>query len=318
MVPPRLLAAVVLAVVTGCGPLHARDGEPGAGATGGEDTAPTADTFAPAPSRDSRREPVADPGPAPTPVGGGSGPSATVPPPGRERPAGTEDPHSSAVQEYVAALAASSDPGRMREGLAEAAEDSPARTYLLHHATVARAWADGDNPQADAEVDRTDAGYRLCRDTAEEGYWGRDRDTDRHCVELTDFAHDDGRVARFRVDGDDPSGALIEGGDSRVGAGGVEATVVTAYRPVNRSVLVVTLDISADDSADIGLPSAVYRTLDGERRNAELTAGRYELDSGASTSAALYFPDSHPGGSVVFTGCLEECSAFLKVALPVS
>ncbi|WP_116248388.1 hypothetical protein [Nocardiopsis sp. FIRDI 009] len=318
MLPTRLLAAVALAVLTGCGPFHVRDGEPGAGATDGGGAAPTTQTADPAPRRDSRSAPAAEPGPAPTPAGGGSGPDATVPTPGRERPSGTEDPHSSAVREYVAALAASSDPDRMRAGLAEAAEDSPAHTYLLHHATVARAWADGDRPRDDAEVTRTDAGYRLCRDTAEEGYWGRDRDADRHCVELTDFTHDDGRVARFRVDGDDPSGTLVEGGDTRVGSGGVEATVVTAYRPVGRSVLVVTLDISAADSADLGLPSAVYRTLDGERRRAELAAGRYELDAGTSTSAALYFPDSHPGGSVVVTGCLEECSALIKLALPVS
>ncbi|WP_143831766.1 hypothetical protein [Nocardiopsis sp. CNR-923] len=128
----------------------------------------------------------------------------------------------------MAALASSSDPDRMREGLGEAAQDSPAHTYLLHHTAVARAWADEGRGLSDPEVDRTDSGHRVCRDVFQEGYWGGGREADRRCVELTDFAYDDGRVARFRVDGVDPSGALVEGGGARVGSGGVEATVVSA------------------------------------------------------------------------------------------
>ncbi|MEV2277369.1 hypothetical protein AB0I72_17460 [Nocardiopsis sp. NPDC049922] len=316
MVPTRLLAAAALLAVTGCGPFPLRDGDPGVGPRGAPPATASPDS-GPAPYR--AREPAAEPGPAPDSSPGaedrtqGEGTA-----PGRPPAAGERAPHSLAADAYVAALAASSDPDRMREGLDEAAEDSPARTYLLHHTAVARAWADGGRTLTDPEADRTDTGYRVCRDVAEEGYWGRDRDSDRRCVELTDFAYDDGRVARFRVDGVDPSGALVEGGRARVGSGGVEAAVVSAYRPVGQTVLVVTLDITTADSADLGLPGARYRTTTGEYRRADRAAGRYELDAGGSTSAALYFPDAHPGGTVLVGGCLEECSALVKLALPVA
>ncbi|OLT29923.1 hypothetical protein BJF83_09415 [Nocardiopsis sp. CNR-923] len=61
----------------------------------------------------------------------------------------------------------------------------------------------------------------------------------------------------------------------------------------------------------------MYRTSDGEYRRADRAAGRSQLDAGGSTGAALYFPDSHPGGTVLLGGCLEECSALIKLALPV-
>ncbi|MFI6578326.1 hypothetical protein ACIBFB_21260 [Nocardiopsis sp. NPDC050513] len=328
MVPIRLLAAAALLAMTGCGPFPAGDGDPDAGPRGASPAATSPDSGrAPAPRR--VREPAAEPGPAPDPSpaaenrtrGAGSAPGS---PPSAGAWAGARAGARAwagqppAADAYVAALAGSSDPDRMRGGLEEAAEDSPAYTYLLHHTAVARAWADGGRGLTDPQVDRTDTGYRVCRDVAQEGYGGGDRDADRRCVELTDFAFDDGRVARFRVDGADPSCALVEGGRARVRSGGVEASVVSAYRPVGQTVLVVTLDIAAAAGADVGLPGAVYRTSDGEYRRADRAVGRYELDAGDSTSAALYFPDSHPGGTVLVGGCLEECSAVVKLALPVS
>src|SRR5699024_11681599 len=50
------------------------------------------------------------------------------------------DPPEEAVDAYMGALAADSDPHRMREGLALAEEGPPAHDYLLHHISRAQAW----------------------------------------------------------------------------------------------------------------------------------------------------------------------------------
>src|SRR5699024_2383822 len=56
------------------------------------------------------------------------------------------DPPEEVVDAYMEALAADSDPHRMREGLALAEEASPAHDYLLHHTSPPQASYDEGQP----------------------------------------------------------------------------------------------------------------------------------------------------------------------------
>ncbi|MFV2197780.1 hypothetical protein [Nocardiopsis sp. LOL_012] len=214
-----------------------------------------------------------------------------------------------AARDYTEALTATGDPDRMAEGWTSATDGSTAHTYLRHRTYVARAWADEGRPLADETAEPVDGGVRICREAPP-------ADGTR-CADLTDFAYEDGLVSGFRVDGLDPAPYLVEGGTDPASSTGIQATVLTAYRSVTDPVMVVVLGISTKESADLDLSGAVYRGPGDDEVRAQAAGGERELDAGDDTQAALYFRDVDLGGEVVLTGCLEECSAFVDLTVPV-
>ncbi|WP_036555571.1 hypothetical protein [Nocardiopsis sp. CNT312] len=214
-----------------------------------------------------------------------------------------------AARDYAEALTATSAPDRMAEGWTSAADGSTAHTYLRHRTYVARAWADGGRPLADETAEPVPDGVRVCRDAPP-------ADGNR-CADLTGLAYEDGLVSDFRVDGLDPGPYLVEGGTDPASSAGTQATLLTAYRSVTGPVLVVVLGISTKESVDLDLSGAVYRNPGDDEVRARAAGGERELDAGDDTQAALYFRDVDLGGEVTLTGCLEECSAFVDLTVPV-
>ncbi|WP_150240944.1 hypothetical protein [Nocardiopsis quinghaiensis] len=210
---------------------------------------------------------------------------------------------------YVAALARTGEPERMREGLERAAEGSTAHTYLTHHAAVARARADGGGSAPDIEVERTGDGYELCPAPGPA--------SDRACAAHGDFTARDGLITGLLVEGRDPGPGLLAPEGVEFESEGVRATLLTAYQSVTDKSLVVTVEFTTDDNASLGLPHATYEHGEGREDQAQEAVGRYELDAGESTRAAFSFPGATPGGTLRVGGCLEECSALVDVALPV-
>ncbi|WP_285732012.1 hypothetical protein [Nocardiopsis sp. ATB16-24] len=210
---------------------------------------------------------------------------------------------------YVAALARTGEPERMREGLALTAEGSDAHAYLTHQAAVAQAWADEGDPAPNTEVNDTADGHELCP-AGEPG-------TEPSCVSYSDLTVEDGLVTGLLVDGRDPGPSLLVAEGKGDESEGVRADLVTAYQSVVDKTLVVTVEFSARERASLDLLQASYERRGGRERRTQSAAGRLELDAGATTHAAFFFPAAVPGGTLRVNGCLEECSALVELALPV-
>ncbi|PDP84508.1 hypothetical protein CQJ94_27965 [Glycomyces fuscus] len=320
MTPTMLAAAAALALfaATGCGAPW--DALPAGKATGEGRTAQPTDLPGPRPGR-----PDADG--APTGPERSAAPSAE--PRGRPSPpaplAGTGGEGArvvaapgEVVAQYVDALARTSDPRRMREGLRHTAEDSAAHAYLLHRAAVAQARADGGRPARDAEAGRTPDGYELCP--------GGDPAAEPACADYGGFTAWDGLLTDLRVDGRDPGPRLLVAEDVADGSEGVRARLLTAYRSTDGGPLAVAVEFTTDGNVSLDLLQASYSGGEGrggaggggggEIRASE-AVGRYELDGGGRTHAAFFFPGAVPGGTLTVGGCLEECSAVVDIELPV-
>lgn len=211
------------------------------------------------------------------------------------------------VQAYMSALAANSDPDRMREGLNQAAEGSTAHAYLTHLASVYQAWYDGGEPADDADFRLTEQGADLCQDAHSSA--------DPACGEFTEFTQENGQITGFLVDGHDPGPRLVLGDGAEDDSEGVHASLLTAYQSAADDILVVTVEFTTVDNADIDLFSATYR--DDDEHRVERAVGRYELDAGSATHAVFYFPLAELDGKIHVGGCLEECSALVDLTLPV-
>lgn len=210
---------------------------------------------------------------------------------------------------YVAALARAGEPERMRRGLALTAEGSDAHAYLVHQAAVAQAWVDEGDPAPNAEVNDTADGYELCP-AGEPG-------AEPPCVSYSDLTVEDGLVTGLLVDGRDPGPSLVVADGEDDESEGVRADLVSAYQSVVDKTLVVTVEFSAKERVSLDLLQASYAKRGGRERRTQSAAGRLELDAGATTHAAFFFPAAVPGGTLRVNGCLEECSALVEIALPV-
>ncbi|MBE3001043.1 hypothetical protein IDM40_20445 [Nocardiopsis sp. HNM0947] len=268
---------------------------------------PDAEEILPAPNGEETGERT-----APAPEGDAAtdahrGSEGEEPPPGG---AAQQDASDTLVRDYVTALAATSDPDRMREGLDLAEEGSAAHAYLRHHAGFAQAWVDAGTPLPDAEVHSVDGAHEVRR-TREPG-------THPVCAVHEHFTENDGRLADLRVDGTDPGPYLSEDDEATDDSEGVHATFLSAHRTVEDGTLVVTADLTTVDDVSLDLDGAVYVPEGSETEEpAAVSVGRYELDAGSGTHAAFIFPGAEPGGELRLGGCLAECSAMVDLALPV-
>lgn len=226
--------------------------------------------------------------------------------PGTEEVA--DDPDPSVVDAYMEALAAGSDPDRMREGLALTAEGSPAHDYLTHRASVAQAWHDQGEPREDADVEHVGQGYELCRADAPEPV----------CETFTGFTHEEGRLVDLLVDDIDPGPLLVRADGVREDHEGVRAVFLSAYRSQADDTLEVTVEFNTVDDVDLDLLGASYTTDEGVEIDPALAVGSYELDAATATRAAFFFPSAKPGGDLRVGGCLAECSALVDITLPVT
>ncbi|WP_017613334.1 hypothetical protein [Nocardiopsis salina] len=229
------------------------------------------------------------------------------PPPGGATQQAASEP---LVHDYVSALAAASDPDRMREGLDLAEEDSTAHAYLRHQAGFSQAWEDAGTPLPDSDVHTASGGNEVCR-TREPG-------TQPVCAVHDHFTENDERLADLRVDGTDPGPRLSAADGVTDESEGVHATFLSAYRSVEDGTLVVTADLTTVDDVSLDLDGAAYVPEGSDAEEpAAVSAGRYELDAGSGTHAAFTFPGADPGGELRLGGCLAECSAMVDLALPV-
>ncbi|MEE2037326.1 hypothetical protein Q8791_08840 [Nocardiopsis sp. CT-R113] len=311
-------AAVILLGVTAVGCGATGDRAPVRSVGGRESTAPalrapeapdpSAETLSgeaephPAPGADLGADPAGEPLSTP-------GPAAEEPAPGTRETA-AEAPEG-AVTAYVRALA-SGDPARMVEGLEHAAEGSVAHDYLTHQASVARARVDAGLPVAAAETEHTADGYELC--TAD------DPRGDPTCSSHGGFTGADGLVGGLLVDGGDPGpGLLVPGPDERpeVKSEGVTATLLTAYRSAADKTLVVTVGFDTRENVDLDLHGTAYQGRNGHESAVRAAVGRHELDAGTRARAAFFLSGAAPGGNLRVGGCLEECSSFVFLGVPV-
>ncbi|OOC54376.1 MULTISPECIES: hypothetical protein [Nocardiopsis] len=302
---PTVAAALALLVATGYG-LAQETAPTSVGKRSERALAPT-DHAGPPPwdpgSGDELRPAFPGPGaPVPEPSGGLLAGSA-------HRRAGEGSAPEETVAAYVAALARTGEPERMREGLELTAEDSTAHTYLTHRAAVARARADGEARARKTEVERTGDGYELCPAPG--------LDSAPACVTYSGFTARDGLLTGLLVNGRDPGHGLLDPEGVEAESEGVRATLLTAYQSVTDKSLVVTAEFTTDDSVSLDLPHATYTHGRDRGERAEEAVGRYALDAGESTHAAFSFPGATPGGTLEVGGCLQECSALVDIALPV-
>jgi hypothetical protein len=220
------------------------------------------------------------------------------------------DPPEEVVDAYMEALAADSDPHRMREGLALAEEASPAHDYLLHHISLAQAWYDQGDPLQDADVERTDQGHRLCRD--------KTLGAEPTCEVFTDFTHDQDLLVDMLVNDIDPGPDLVHVEKVEAAHEGVRAVLLTAYRSPAEDTLVITVEFNTVDDVGLDLFGASYTTDTGLEIDSDLAVGRYELDAATATRTAFSFPSAEPGGELHVGGCLAECSSLVDITLPVN
>ncbi len=167
------------------------------------------------------------------------------------------DPPEEVVDAHMEALAAGSDPHRMREGLALVEEDSPAHDYLIHHIFLARAWYDQGDPLQDADVERTDRGHRLCRDETVGAEPTREV--------FTDVAHDQDLLVDMLVNDIDPGPDLVHVEKVETAHEGVRAVLLTAYRSPAEDTLVITVEFNTVDDVGLDLFGASYTTDTGWR-----------------------------------------------------
>lgn len=221
-----------------------------------------------------------------------------------------QEASSTLVRDYVTALAAASDPDRMREGLDLAEDDSTASDYLHHYATLFQAWEDEGASVQDSDVQSVAGSHELCRTEDPAGQ--------PVCVVYENFTENDERLVDLRVNGIDPGPRLSSDDDSTDDSEGVRATFLSAYRTVDDDTLVVTVDLTTVDEAGLDLDGAAYVPDGSETEEpAVLAAGRHQLDAESGTLAAFYFPRADPGGELRLDGCLAECSAAVDLSLPV-
>lgn len=272
MRPPAVVAACVLLAVTGCAAASDPKGEGTGSLPPGEPVVTTA--------VDGESDREAEPGPP-----------------------------EEVVDAYMEALAAGSDPDRMREGLAWAAEGSPAHDYLTHRISVAQAWHDQGEPLEDVDVEHTGHGHTLCRDT--------DPGSGPVCEVFDGFTHEEGRLVDLLVDDIDPEPFLVRAEGVEEEHAGVRAVFLTAHRSQADDTLVVTVEFNTVDDVDLDLFGASYTTEAGDEIGSDLAVGRHELDAGAATRTAFSFPSAKPGGDLHVGGCLAECSTLVDITLPV-
>ena len=210
----------------------------------------------------------------------------------------------------MSALAAASDPDRMREGLDLTEDGSTAHDYLRHYATLFQAWEDEGASVQDSDVQSVAETHELCRTEEPAGR--------PVCVVYENFTENDGRLTDLRVNGTDPGPRLSSGDGVTDDSEGVQATFLSAYRTVDDDTLVVTVDLTTVDEAGLDLVGATYVPDGSEAEEpSALSVGRHELDPGSGTLAAFYFPRADPGGELRLDGCLAECSAVVDLDLPV-
>ncbi|WP_051049725.1 SPOR domain-containing protein [Nocardiopsis ganjiahuensis] len=311
MPKPAVIAAVALLfLATGCGLPAVRETVPGADE---QRTTEPADQEPPVPGAE---EPVSSPEPT---AGTGTAepePGETEDPREPEATGGTGEPETEGeseeevpdeAAEYMAALAAGDDPERMREGLSLAAEDSTAHTYLRHFVQVFSAWDAAGDTYRSSTLTPVDGGFELCRPEPEAPT----------CTEFTRFTTEDGLITGFLVDGADPGKRLVSGHGVAASSEGVDVHLLTAYQSVTDDVLVVTAEFTTVDNVDLDLFGAAYTAPDGREYRAEEAVGEYDLDAGATTQTALFFPDAEVGGDLAVTGCLDECFAVIDLEFPV-
>ena len=205
--------------------------------------------------------------------------------------------------EYMTALTHASDPERMREGLARAEEDSTAHTYLRHHTQVAAARAEAGRSWDNASLEPIDDGYRVCGAG--------------DCASFTEFTAQEGLITGFLVDGQDPGERLVSAGGVSDSSEGVDAHLLTAYQGITDDVLVVSAEFTTVDDVDLDLPGAMYTAPDGTRRRTEQAMGSHRLTAGTATQTVMVFPGTSIGGKLAIGGCLAECSAQVRLEIPV-
>lgn len=311
---PVVIAAVTLLfLVTGCG------------LPGVREMVPTADEQQPSEPADQAEEtpvpgaeePVSSPEPTPEPAPGEPG-GAEEPSPAPEdsdEPGGTGAPETAAAEdeapdeaaEFMAALAASDDPERMREGLTLTVEDSTAHTYLRHFVQVFSAWEADGHTYPSSTLTPVDGGFELCREEPE----------GPECADFTGFTAEEGRLTGFLVNGADPGKRLVSGQGVAASSEGVDVHLLTAYQSVTDDALVVTAEFTTVDNVDLDLFGATYTAPDGREFRAEEAVGEYDLDAGATTQTALFFTGPEVGGELAVTGCLDECFATVDLEFPV-
>ena len=316
MPKPAVIAAVALLfLTTGCGLPGVREIVP---SSDEQQTSEPADQETPVPGAE---EPVSSPDPTTGPEAADPGtaepdPAETGTPHEPREPNGTEEPEAAQeseeevpaeAAEYMAALAGSDDPERMREGLRLAAEDSTAHTYLRHFVQVFSAWDSSGDTYRSSTLTPVDDGFELCRPEPEAP----------QCADFTRFTTEDGLITGFLVNGTDPAKRLVSGHGVAASSEGVDVHLLTAYQSVTDDVLVVTAEFTTVDNVDLDLFGTAYTAPDGREHRVEEAVGEYDLDAGATTQAALYFPDAEVGGDLAVTGCLDECFAMIDLEFPV-
>lgn len=219
------------------------------------------------------------------------------------------NPPEEVVDAYMEALAAGSDPDRMREGLELTTEDSPAHDYLIHRSSVAQAWHDQGDPLVDVDVERTGHGHTLCRAAGP--------DSEPVCETFTGFTHEEGRLVDLLVDDIDPEPFLVRAEGMEEDHAGVHAVFLTAHRSQADDTLVVTVEFNTVDDVSLDLFGTSYTTDAGVEIGSDLAVGRHELDAETATRAAFSFPSVKPGGDLHVGGCLAECSTLVDITLPV-
>lgn len=218
-------------------------------------------------------------------------PVATV---AQDEDTAAQDP-GGAARAYMEAMAATDNPGAMRDGLDRATEGSPAYVYLLHRANLAEAALDGGTPIDEFDLTSSSDGFELC-DPYGTG--------DEACGTYADFkTNDSGTITDLTVDGEYPGPRLTTGNGETVEDRGVSAEFLTAYDAISGSGLWVTMRIeSGNTPVDVWLYQATYRAPDGGQRQATEALGPIELGAESNARLTLQFASVKPGGTVTLSG----------------
>ncbi len=231
----------------------------------------------------------------PEPVG-----VATKAPTRTPTPTPTPESATAAAKQYLEAFA-SSDATKMAAMVALSEPGSAAHTYALHQRALAEAFRAAGAPYDPQSVTVDGDTIELC---------GIGEEPD--CGVYAGFkAMPSGKLATFTVNGLPIESRLLPAGDrAPVSVGGVQLQLISAYRAAQSDNLIITFRAKNDGASQVTVATydATYVSASGEQTKSSYYVGTDELQPGASTSLAVAFAATDPGG--VLTVEVFESTSF--------
>lgn len=216
-----------------------------------------------------------------------NGPSPTA---SGEAEGGTDLPSDEEVEAYFDAVS-TYDIDDLELAMELSEPGSIAEAYAGYILASANSAIDGGVPLEGEEPRKVTGGYESCPPEDPES-----------CATWTDIEGRDGRIVKFRVNGEDIGDRLAAGNGQSVQAGSLaRAELLYAYRSVQSDALFVLVRIESGEAPiTVATYEGTYRAPEGRQSQSSQNSGPTELMGDSSATVALVFPGAEVGGTTAF------------------